>query len=122
MLRISRFIKKDKLSDILADTNVVKVTLRRCKNSHLRDITVHKIDVYLFIGTQEFHSYCGTLLDKEYKSSTRSNELRSTITTAKRDTFIKESAFEDFDSIVYPPSKVIKNYLSKYTQQYFWDL
>lgn len=120
MLRITRFIKKDKLDLLMQDTNISKVSIQRCNNKCLRDTTVFKVHVYITLDKNLFLNWLGRYI--QLAKERNNNIERTTLQTAKKDFFIKESAFDDFDPQVYKPHKVMQQFMEKYNQQYFWDL
>ena len=119
MLRITRFVKKEKLFELINDSNISKFELHTSLNKRLRDETVVKVNIYLRIPKNEFLSFLSTYKDKASKQG--DNMVFITLNMAHEDYFLKESAFDDF-GIGYDPSKTMKLFIEKYNQQYFWDL
>lgn len=119
MLRITRFIKKEKLFELINDQNVAKFELKTRYNRQLKDKTVVKINIYVKINKDAFYDF----IDKNITKSIKENNeiVLSTLDQTKRNGFLKESAFDDFGKN-YPPCMPMIRILNKYTQQYFWDL
>ena len=119
MLRITRFVKKDKLFTLFNDLNVSSLRMHTSLNKALRDKTVVKVDISLRIPKDEYLQWI-----EKYRAvgkNKKNNVVVTTLYSAKRDGFLKESAFDDFGN-GYPPSETMVNYMSTYSQQYFWDL
>ena len=119
MLRITRFIKKEKLFNLIDDLNIGKFELHTSLNKNLNDRTVVKVNVYIRIPKQNFYNFVDKYLTKS--KNEKNNMVFVTLTQAKVDYFLKESAFDDFGS-EYPPSKEMSEIFNKYNQQYFWNL
>lgn len=119
MLRITRLVKKDCLFDLFKDKNVSSLKLYSSLNNSLKDLTVAKVDIYLRIPKEEFFRALNQYESKG--ASSKNNCVVTTVSCARRDGFLKESAFSDFGSD-YTPSKTMQLFMKAYNQQYFWDL
>ena len=119
MLAITRFVKKDKLFDLIQDPNIGKFEIQTSLNKSLNDDTVVKTRVYLRIPKLEFLNFIGMYLLKGREE--KNNTVVTTLLSAKRDNFLKASAFDDFGK-GYKPSKTMIEFMNKYTQEYFYNL
>lgn len=119
MLRITRFVKKDKLFNLFNDLNISSLKMYTSLNKALKDKTVVKVDIYLRIPKDEYLEW----LNKYFTigKNKKHNVVITTLYSAKRDGFLKESAFDDFGTD-YLPSETMLSYMNTYSQQYFWDL
>lgn len=112
MLRINRFIKKDKLDMLLKDPNISKVEIRCVKQRKLIDTSVNRVLIYLKIDKQEYLTFLSVL--KQIAINNNDNFERTSTATAVHNGFIKESSLIKFNDH-YP---MIHLFLSKYTSNY----
>ena len=119
MLVITRFVKKDKLFGLIQDPNISKFEIQTSPNKSLKDDTVVKTRIYLRIPKIEFLGFIGMYLLKGKEE--KNNTVVTTLITAKRDNYLKASAFDDFGK-GYKPSKTMVEFMNKYTQEYFYNL
>ena len=115
MIRISRIVAKDRITDLLDLNFVSKITLRRRKQG-FKNPAICKVEIYLQVDNDEkyFNSIMTTIIGwgKKYNCNT----AVTTASTALEDGFIKESAFNDFN---YSMPKKYKNLCNMYSDEYF---
>ena len=119
MLVITRFVKKDKLFGLIQDPNIGKFEIQTSLNKSLKNDTIVKTRIYLRIPKIEFYNFIGMYLLKGKEE--KNNTVVTTLLTAKRDNYLKASAFDDFGK-GYKPSKTMAEFMNKYTQEYFYNL
>ena len=119
MLVITRFVKKDKLFGLIQDPNIGKFEIQTSLNKSLKNDTIVKTRIYLRIPKIEFLGFIGMYLLKGKEE--KNNTVVTTLITAKRDNYLKASAFDDFGK-GYKPSKTMVEFMNKYTQEYFYNL
>lgn len=119
MLVITRFVKKDKLFGLIQDPNIGKFEIQTSLNKSLKNDTIVKTRIYLRIPKIEFYNFIGMYLLKGKEE--KNNTVVTTLITAKRDNYLKASAFDDFGK-GYKPSKTMAEFMNKYTQEYFYNL
>ena len=119
MLIVTRFVKKEKLFDLINDPNIGKFEVQTSLNKNLKNNTIVKTRIYLRIPKIEFYNFIGMYLLKGREE--KNNTVVTTLLTAKRDNYLKASAFDDFGK-GYKPSKTMVEFMNKYTQEYFYNL
>ena len=113
MIRISRLVSSNRISDILNLEGVCKIELRQGKQKNLRK-PISRVLIYLCMNTMVFRGYMGNM--RKFALKTDDNRLRTTVDTAVRDGFIKESAFH---KLYYPMPKEYRKYCDLYSQEFF---
>lgn len=116
MIRINRLVKRNKICDLLKLPHVAKVELKQGK-SNQKDPSVIRVCIYLTCShlcneSALFRNLLRTLVNKPDVS----DEVYSTLKTAIRDNFIKESTCNKLNI---PIPKIYLELCSAYNQEFF---
>lgn len=68
MLRITRFISKKRIADLVQLPNVLKVEIHRTKN-HLKNQNIAKVDIFLLIHSEDYKAVFSPNFDFGYQKS-----------------------------------------------------
>lgn len=111
MLRITRIVAKDKIFDLLNKEYIVKIELKQGKQK-FKNPVICRAEIYLALND---NSYFKSILSniKSWAINNNCNIARTTVDTALRDGFIKESAFNNFS---YPMPRKYKDLCNLYSQ------
>lgn len=120
MLRINRFIKKDKIDVLLKDTRISKIEIISAKQRQLIDNSVYRVLIYLKIDEQKYFTFLSVL--KQIAINNEDNFERTTICTAVHSRFIKESSLIKFNEHYPMIESFLQSYTSDYTQEYLLNL
>lgn len=115
MIRISRIIAKDRVANLLDLDYVAGISIRH-REQGFRNPAICRVDIYLQVPTDSIYFRGITHEIIKWGRDNKCNRAVSTCITAKREGFIKESAFDDFP---YPMPREYKKLCKLYSQQYF---
>ena len=68
MLRITRFISKKRIADLVQLPNVLKIEIHRAKN-HLKNQDIAKVDIFLVIHSEDCKAVFSPNFDTGYQKS-----------------------------------------------------
>lgn len=119
MIRITRFIAKDRVFDVLYLPFVSKIELHSQGNRTLTNPAICKVNIYLIMQDETSTSYnrCLNKID-EYGIKNNNTKVRALVSAAKTDGFFQEKRLSLF------PDSLAKEYrgLCAYYSKEFFDL
>ena len=124
MLRITRFISKKRIADLVQLPNVLKIEIHRAKN-HLKNQDIAKVDIFLVIHREDCKAVLSPNFDTVYQKSLlrcmekygqkhNINDMLVSVQKARQMGFLTESMCTDV--------KIQKKYLrliKTYSQSFF---
>jgi len=124
MIRITRLIKKDSLDKILLDKNISKIVIRTYVQN-LENPNFYRIYIHLKIKVIEWNQFIqeglNTANNLKLENTKMYETLQTTLNMAKCEGVLREASFKKFNNLVLP-SKTMKEFINKYTQEYFNNL
>lgn len=124
MLRITRFISKKRIADLVQLPNVLKIEIHRAKN-HLKNQDIAKVDIFLVIHSEDCKAVFSPNFDTGYQKSFvqrmqeygKNNNIDEMLSTVKR---IQQMGFVTEDMCI--KTNLKNKYLpliEKYSQSFF---
>lgn len=114
MIRITRVVSKDRLTDLLNLKFVYKVENKQVEQG-FNNISICRANIYLEVKPYIYFFQEMNIILKWVKKNNLKN-VESIIRAALQNKFIKESAFDDFD---YPMPNRYKKLCNLYSKEYF---
>lgn len=116
MIRINRLIKKSSIFNILQLPHVAKVTIRRGK-ANQKDLSRVRVCIYLTVSHSDLEGKVfKNIMNSLLQNKNLTDAGYTTVRTAIRDGFIKESTYNNMGI---PMDSRYKELCDKYNQEFF---